>query len=65
MKHDPALRLAAKAIYQSCYPDETWAPVAFEEAERFGTVHYRHAVEAALRVRAGLACDPQRQLALL
>ena len=65
MKHDPALRAAAQAVYESCYPSEEWAPVPFKEAERFGTVHYRQAVEAALRVRANLTAESNRQMVLL
>ena len=49
MQHDVALREAARAIYESVYPGEEWTPVPFVEAERFGTVHYRNAVDAARR----------------
>jgi len=55
MEHDLQLRAAARAIYDACYPGEEWAPVDFDEAERFGTVHYRQAVGAAQRARALLA----------
>lgn len=51
MQHDPLLRASARAIYDACYPSEDWAPVGFDEAERVGTVHYRQAVDAALRAR--------------
>jgi hypothetical protein len=47
MQHDVALREAARAIYESVYPGEEWTPLPFVEAERFGTVHYRNAVDAA------------------
>ena len=55
MEHDLQLRAAARAIYDACYPSEEWAPVGFEEAERFRTVHYRQAVGAAQRARVVLA----------
>jgi hypothetical protein len=48
MQHDLQLRAAARAIYDACYPSDEWAPVGFDEAERFRTVHYRQAVGAAL-----------------
>lgn len=51
MEHDVQLRAAARAIYDACYPGEDWAPVGFEEAERFRTVHYRQAVGAAQQAR--------------
>jgi len=52
MRHDLRLREAVRAIFDACYPSEDWSPIRFEDAERYGTVHYRQAVEAALRVRA-------------
>jgi hypothetical protein len=52
MEHDLQLRAAARAIYDSCYPGEEWAPVGFDEAERFRTIHYRQAVGAAQQARA-------------
>ena len=54
MEHDLQLRAAARAIYDACYPSEEWAPVGFEEAERFKTVHYRQAVGAAQQARVVL-----------
>jgi hypothetical protein len=54
MEHDLLLRAAARAIYDNCYPSEEWAPVGFDEAERFRTVHYRQAVGAAQQARAVL-----------
>lgn len=51
MQHDVPLRAAARAIYDTCYPSEEWVPLAFEEAERCGTVHYRQAVQAAQTAR--------------
>lgn len=41
------LRNAAQVIYETVYPNEEWTPVAFDEAERLQTVHYRNAVAAA------------------
>ncbi|MBW6522518.1 hypothetical protein KZ810_03325 [Sphingomonas sp. RHCKR47] len=55
MQHDLQLRAAARAIYDACYPTEDWAPVGFDEAERYATVHYRQAVGAAQQARAVLA----------
>ena len=54
MQPDLRLRAAARAIYDACYPSEEWAPVGFDEAERFGTIHYRQAVGAAQQARAVL-----------
>ena len=55
MQHDVPLRAAARAIYDACYPTEDWAPTRFDEAERYGTIHYRQAVEAARQARGMLA----------
>ena len=55
MHHDQPLRAAARAIYDACYPSEEWSPIGFEEAERFGTLHYRQAVDAAQQARCVLA----------
>jgi hypothetical protein len=63
MRHDQQLRAAARAIYDACYPGEEWAPVGFDEAERCGTIHYRHAADAALQARTLLA-KPLHQFAL-
>jgi hypothetical protein len=55
MQHDLQLRAAARVIYDACYPSEEWAPVGFDEAERFRTTHYRQAVGAAQQARSLLA----------
>lgn len=55
MEHDLQLRAAARAIYTACYPGEEWTPIGFDEAERYGTIHYRQAVGAAQQARAVLA----------
>lgn len=60
MQHDLQLRAAARAIYDACYPTEEWAPVPFDEAERFGTVHYRQAVGAAQEARCVLGPRPEQ-----
>jgi hypothetical protein len=60
MQHDLQLRAAARAIYDACYPTEEWAPVSFDEAERLGTVHYRHAVGAAQEARCVLGPRPEQ-----
>ncbi|CUS43539.1 MAG: hypothetical protein V4610_15390 [Pseudomonadota bacterium] len=62
MQHDVRLRAAARAIYDTCYPGEEWAPVDFTEAERHGTIHYRQAVSAALEARAAFAEPLQPEL---
>jgi len=51
MQHDACLRAAARAIYDACFPTEEIAPVGFDDAERYGTIHYRRAVEAAQHAR--------------
>lgn len=57
MRHDIQLRAAARAIYDECYPSEEWSALPFEDAERYGTVHYRQAVGAAQRAKAVLSAD--------
>ena len=59
MQQDVRLRAAARVIFDTCYPSEDWSPVRFEEAERFGTVHYRQAVEAAQHARVELSAPVQ------
>lgn len=65
LAHDPALRATARAIYDTVYPTNDWAPVGFEEAERCRTIHYRQAVDAAIMARLTLAVDRQAQPLLL
>ena len=65
MQHDVSLREAVRAIFDACYPSEEWCPVRFEEAERHKTIHYRQAVDAALRARATFAGAAAEQLALI
>lgn len=60
MEHDLRLRAAAREIYNACYPGEEWSPTDFDEAERYGTIHYRQAVGAAHRAR-GVLTDPSIQ----
>jgi len=63
MHHDPRLREAARAIYDACYPTDEVAPVGFEVAERYGTIHYRRAILAAQGARSILT-EPGSQLPL-
>lgn len=63
MEHDVQLLAAARAIYDECYPSDEWSPCRFEEAERYGTVHYRQAVGAAQRARS-VILSPGSQLSL-
>ena len=65
MQHDVCLRASARAIYGACFPTEEPAPVGFEEAERSGTIHYRHAVEAAQNAREHLLYGREAQPSLL
>jgi hypothetical protein len=65
MRHDAQLRATAQAIFDACYPSDDWSPVRFDEAERFGTVHYRQAVDAARRARSTLADAAMNQLELI
>jgi hypothetical protein len=64
LRHDVRLREAASAIYDAVYPGDEWTPVPFDEAERRETVHYRQAVDAALRARPILTGSAE-QLALI
>ncbi len=65
LEHDQQLRAAARAIYDVVYPSEEWTPVPFAEAEKFGTVHYRNAVAAAIVARAQLRSEQARQMVLI
>ncbi|WP_310531234.1 hypothetical protein [Novosphingobium sp.] len=65
MWHDVALRDAARAIYESVYLGDDWTTVPFDEAERFGTIHYRNAVDAAQRAQACLNGDATLQFVLI
>ncbi len=66
MQHDLRLRAAARAIYDACYPSDHWARFGFDEAERYGTVEYRQAVDAAQQARCVLAArGEQLTLAVL
>lgn len=60
VEHDLRLRAAAREIYDAVYPSEEWSPTTFDEAERFGTVHYRQAVSAAQKAK-GVLTDPSIQ----
>ena len=60
MQHDLQLRAAARAIYNACYPADEGACSSFDEAERYGTVHYRQAVGAAQQARAVLASQDEQ-----
>jgi len=62
MQHDVRLRAAARAIFDACYPSDDWSPLRFEEAERFRTVHYRQAVDAARQARNELSVPAQPAL---
>ena len=63
MEHDLRLRAAARAIYDACYPSDEWnGATGFEEAERFGTIHYRQAVGAAQLARATFRESEQLKL---
>ncbi|MBO9379824.1 hypothetical protein GG804_23930 [Sphingomonas histidinilytica] len=64
MEHDLRLRAAARAVYDAVYPTDELAPVGFEEAEKFGTIHYRRAVEAA-RACFMVRADQGEQLPLI
>lgn len=65
MRHDPRLRASARAIYDACYPTDELAPVGFDEAERFGTIHYRRAVQGALDAARELLGGQATQLPLI
>ena len=60
MQHDLQLRAAARVIYEAVYPSDEWAPWSFDEAERYGTVHYRQAIGAAQSARAVLNGQEQQ-----
>ncbi len=58
MQLDACLRAAARAIYDACFPTDEVAPVGFEDAERFETIHYRRAVQAAQGARLHFEEEP-------
>lgn len=62
MQHDLQLRAAARAIYENVRPTEDGNLVAFEDAERAGTVRYRQAVGAAQEARAALTARHEQLL---
>ena len=64
MQHDVCLRDAARAIYDTCYPTDELAPVGFDGAERYGTILYRRAVEAAQNARRHLQYERESQPSL-
>jgi len=60
---DQRLRAAARAIYDACYQSEDWVPVRLDGAERFHTVHYRKAFDAAQQAQVELTGgDPHPDL---
>ncbi len=64
MQRDERLHAAARAIFDAVYPGDEWSPLSFDEAARYGTVHYRQAVAAAQQARAVIGSEA-RQLPLL
>jgi hypothetical protein len=64
MQHDLCMRATARAIYDACFPTDEVAPVGFDDAERFGTIHYRRAVEAAQHARLHLRAEVEMQPSL-
>lgn len=64
MQHDLRLRAAAREIYDACFPTENKAPVGFEQAERYGTIHYRRAIAAAQGARPYFLAELAQQLPL-
>ena len=64
MQQDLRLRAAARAVYDAVYPTDELAPVGFEQAEKYGTIHYRRCVEAA-RACFLMKADGGEQLSLI
>ncbi|KHL24119.1 hypothetical protein PK98_15665 [Croceibacterium mercuriale] len=60
MQHDLQLRAAARTIYDACFPADDRAALSFDEAERYGTAHYRQAVGAAQHARSVLASQDEQ-----
>lgn len=60
MQHDLQLRAAARAIYDACFSSDDRAAFSFDEAERYGTVHYRQAVGAAQQARSVLKSQDEQ-----
>ncbi|ATE65515.1 hypothetical protein [Rhizorhabdus dicambivorans] len=64
MQHDLRLRAAARAVYDAVYPTDELAPVGFDQAEQYGTIHYRRCIEAA-RACFFMKADKGEQLPLI
>jgi hypothetical protein len=54
VQHDLQLRAAARAIYDVCFRADDGARFSFDQAERYGTDHYRQAIGAAQQARSVL-----------
>ncbi|MBP8232860.1 MAG: hypothetical protein KAY22_11195 [Rhizorhabdus sp.] len=64
MQQDLRLRAAARAVYDAVYPTDELAPVGFDQAEQYGTIHYRRCVAAA-RACFLVKADMGEQLSLI
>ncbi|MBK2451769.1 hypothetical protein [Escherichia coli] len=65
MRHDPVMRAAARAIYETVFPDSDELSLTFEEAEQFRTPKYRRSVEATFEAKRQLGDDVKAQPRLL
>lgn len=65
MRHDPVMRAAARAIYETIFAESDEVLLTFEEAEQFRTPKYRRSVEATFEAKRQLGGDVKAQPRLL
>lgn len=51
MRHDPVMRAAAHAIYETVFGEGDEVLLTFEEAEQFRTPRYRRSVEVTFEAK--------------
>lgn len=65
MRHDPVMRAAARAIYETVFAESDEVLLTFEEAEQFRTPRYRRSVEATFEAKSQFGSNLKAQPRLL
>jgi len=65
MRHDPVMRAAARAIYETVFVEGEEVLLTFEEAERFRSPKYRRSVEATFEAKRQFSGELKAQPRLL